>query len=323
MAAIRHKIIGQSRKGGDVTMLKKVVKGFLVLAAISMAISVIARLVSQPSTPVSPADRARNERASEDSVTKSVGEATIQSMLKDPASAVFKSSEGRIKGGLHVACGYVNAKNSFGAMAGASPWLVIVETKVAMIATSDNAGKFNPLWNKYCASPADGEEPERNPPESFRGIAWGAVLPSTGKLRDSALKGCAAIVEQEDLTAKPPCGHMHFDNDTDMFVQRQNVPPLFDVPVSEQLLVWQKKKFWMGTIYIYNYKETDLANLRAALTNLYGEPPFKNEKGHLFKWTWSEKSLEISLNFDPVAKPGFGTDTTLRTSLSLSFGQIE
>jgi hypothetical protein len=125
-------------------------------------------------------------------------------------------------------------------MAGASPWLVIVETKTAMIATGENAGKFNPLWNKYCVGPEDGEQPRRTPPDSFRGIKWGSALPSVQKLRETALKGCAAVVERKAFAdTHPPCSHMHIDtDDMELFGQRENVPPIFDVPVSEQLLEW-------------------------------------------------------------------------------------
>lgn len=47
-----------------------------------------------------------------------VGQRAVRRLLKDPSSAVFWEGQGRTVGGQHVACGMVNAKNSFGAMTG-------------------------------------------------------------------------------------------------------------------------------------------------------------------------------------------------------------
>jgi zinc-ribbon domain len=254
--------------------------GFLGL----IALAVIGDLVGGPNKATQPADNGQRTRETEDYATKTLGEQTIRSMLKDPASGVFTDSEGRIKAGMHVACGYVNAKNSFGAMAGTSPWLVIVETKAAMIETPENAGKFVPLWNKYCSSSEDGKQPQRAAPDTFRGIRWNSTLPSVHTLRKTVLKGCVVITEQKNVIDTPPCSHMHLDtDDMDLFTQRQHVSPIFDVPVSEQLLEWSYRKFWSGEIFIYDYREADLAKLRAALIAHYGNPTFVNEQQHITK----------------------------------------
>jgi len=225
---------------------------------------------------------------------------------------------------MHVACGYVNAKNSFGAMAGASPWLVIVETKTALIQTPENTGRFDPLWNKYCASPEDGNQPQRGPPDAFRGVKWNSTLPSDQKLQTMVLAGCAAIIVQKNLTDTPPCSHMHIDtDDIDLFTQRQSVPPIFGVPVSEQVFEWSNQKFWMGEVFIYDYHADDLAKLRDALVNRYGKPTFANEQVHMTRWAWPSKKLEIVLTFDPVAKPSLGSDKNTHTTISLMFGRIE
>ncbi|MGH6839494.1 MAG: hypothetical protein ACREDT_11980 [Methylocella sp.] len=122
-------------------------------------------------------------------------------------------------------------------------------------------------------------QPKRNPPDSFRGIKWGSALPSALKLRETALKGCTAIIEQKDFTSRQLCSHMHIDtDDMDLFGLRQNVPPIFGVPVSEQMLDWSHRKFWSAEVFIHNYREADLAKLRAALIDHYGPPTFKNEQ---------------------------------------------
>jgi hypothetical protein len=170
----------------------------------------------------------------------------------------------------------------------------------------------------------DSEQPRRGPPDSFRGIKWGSALPSIQKLRGTALKGCTAVVEQKNFTDTPPCSHMHIDtDDIELFTQRQNVPPIFDVPVSEQLLEWSERKFWSGEVFIYNYKESDLAKLRAMLTDQYGKPTFNNEQLRLTKWSWPNKKIEIRFSFDPVSKPSIGSDKPPQTSISLSFGKTE
>jgi tetratricopeptide (TPR) repeat protein len=164
----------------------------------------------------------------------------------------------------------------------------------------------------------------RDPPDSFRGIIWNAALPTVRQLRETVMKSCAAIVEQTDIIDSAPCSHMHINtDDIELFAQRQDVPPIFGVRVSEQLLTWSERKFWMGQVFIYDYSEADLAKLNAALVDQYGQPTFKNDRLHLTKWTWPDKKLEISLSFDPVAKPSLGSNKPRQTSISLLFSQLE
>jgi hypothetical protein len=164
-------------------------------------------------------------------------------------------------------------------------------------------------------------QPRRDPPDSFRGFKWGSAPPSVRKLRETVFKSCAAIVEQKNVTDSPPCSHMHIDADNqELFFQRLNVPPIFDVSVSEQLLIWSERKFWSGQVFFYNYKESDLAKIRAALIDLYGKPTFDSPPG-LTKWKWPDKKLEIILRADPVAKPSIGSNKPPQTSASLWFGQ--
>jgi len=303
-------------------------RGLAIIVVLVVLGIVIANLGSKDSggsfTSGQPADDAQGRRRIENFDTKTLGEQTIRSILKDPDSGVFTESEGRVKDGKHVACGYVNAKNSFGAMAGKSPWLVIVETKTAMIETDQNQGKFSPLWNKYCAAPEDSVQSKKAPPDAFRGIKWDSVLPSTQKLRDTVLQSCAAIVEQKNFTDSPPCSHMHIDtDDMELFSQRRNVPPIFGVAVSEQLLTWSHRKFWSGQAFILDYSDPDLAKLQVALKDQYGNPTFTNEGLHLTKWQWPDRKLEIQLSVNPIPKPSVGADKTPHSSITLLFEKTE
>jgi hypothetical protein len=83
----------------------------------------------------------------------------IQQSLKDPSSAEFSHGFARIKKGQQVACGYVNAKNSFGAMAGASQWIVLPHRGIAMVRGYDDNSKFIGLWNAYCTGLDDRDKP--------------------------------------------------------------------------------------------------------------------------------------------------------------------
>jgi hypothetical protein len=105
-------------------------------------------------------------------------QAIIQQGLKDPSSAEFTDGYARIKKGQHVACGYVNAKNSFGAMAGASQWIVVPDRGIALVRGYENNGKFVGLWNMYCSGRDDRDKPVTA--EIF-GIRFGSHRPANLK----------------------------------------------------------------------------------------------------------------------------------------------
>jgi len=162
-----------------------------------------------------------------------------------------------------------------------------------------------------------------NPPDGFRGIKWDSPLPSVQKLQETALVGCSAVVQPKNFfTDTSPCSHMHIDtDDMELFAQRRNVMPIFGVAVSEQLLTWSYRKFWSGEVFIYNYNDGDLAKLRAALTNQYGNPNVTQDR--ITEWRWPAKKLLVQLSFDPTPKPSVGSDKTKRTSVSLLFSKTE
>jgi len=151
----------------------------------------------------------------------------------------------------------------------------------------------------------------------------GFSAPIRSKVARDGIERLRRRCEQKNFTDPPPCSHMHIDtDDMELFTQRQKVPPIFDVPVSEQLLEWSERKFQSGEAFVYNYKES-VAKLLAALTDRYSEPTYNNEQQRLTKGSWSEKKLEIRLSFGPVAKPSIGSVKPPQTSISLSFGKTE
>jgi hypothetical protein len=170
----------------------------------------------------------------------------------------------------------------------------------------------------------DGVQSQRAPPDAFRGIRWDSALPPTQKLKETALKGCPAIIEQKNFTDTPPCSHMHIDtDDMELFTQRRNVPPIFGVAVSEQLLTWSHRRFWAGQDFIRDYSDSDLTKLHAALVDQYGNPTFSNEGLHLTKWQWPDKKLEIQLSFNPTPKPSVGSGKNLHSTITLWFDRTE
>lgn len=126
----------------------------IALSAVACVLvgTVIGIYGSDNKPPVDPVVAAR-ERA--EGAALFVGQRAVRERLKDPSSAVFSEGLGRTVDGQHVACGMVNAKNSFGAMAGKEPWLAIVERDIVMVRSPQNSSRFYKLWNHYCAGAAD------------------------------------------------------------------------------------------------------------------------------------------------------------------------
>lgn len=109
----------------------------------------------QPDKPVTPEEQAERDAFRRIQGAKLTGERVVRSMLKDPSSAEFGETLGRVKHGQLVACGHVNARNSFGGMAGAQPWVVLVDQNVALVRSMSSARRFDETWNRYCTGDAD------------------------------------------------------------------------------------------------------------------------------------------------------------------------
>lgn len=102
-------------------------------------------------------------RKEADAVLEQQAENQIRKMLKDEGSAVFRNSYGWIKHGQRVACGEVNSKNSFGAMAGYSHWLVLYERDTALLESAENRSSFANKWNQFCSGDEDPVDTETDP----------------------------------------------------------------------------------------------------------------------------------------------------------------
>jgi hypothetical protein len=71
-------------------------------------------------------------------------ERLVRARLRDPESAVFRH--------IGRGCGYVNARNGYGGMAGDEPFIVGSNDQVAFHKTDPKA--FAVVWQGYCLKPA-------------------------------------------------------------------------------------------------------------------------------------------------------------------------
>src|SRR4029078_10411134 len=88
-----------------------------------------------------------------------------------------------------LACGYVNAKNSFGAMAGQSRFIF----DHGSVLFEQGGSGFARRWNAECI-----DKPSNPPPTGAGGIRWGAAPPATLKLFSPATdEGLAVYTPRE------------------------------------------------------------------------------------------------------------------------------
>jgi hypothetical protein len=152
-------------------------RGCLILLVGFVGIGAVGALIGKLNAPQeTELDRAERIRADGDLATLARGQRAIRTMLKDPSTAEFSDGYGRLKHGQHVACGYVNGRNSFGAMAGPTPWLAIAEKNVAMVRSLENQRTFVRTWNEYCTGLDDRDKPM---PGEFDGVRLGSRPPSS------------------------------------------------------------------------------------------------------------------------------------------------
>lgn len=202
-------------------------------------------------------------------------QAIIQQRLKDPSSAEFSDGYARVKKGQHVACGYVNAKNSFGAMAGASQWLVVPDRGIALVRGYEDNNKFVGLWNAYCSGRDDRDKPVTA--EIF-GIRLGSHRPAN---------------------LKP------FEGNPDVLVFSQGKPNEYlGVPLRDAWMEADHGRVSGGSASAHGADAYD--KWRAALLSSYGAPTSvaDGDRGVL-EWKRTGGSAEAQLSYNPT------TDQTL------------
>lgn len=197
-------------------------------------------------------------------------QAIIQQGLKDPSSAEFSDGYARIKKGQHVACGYVNAKNSFGAMAGASQWLVVPDRGIALVRGYENNGKFVGFWNTYCSG------------------------------RDDRDKAVTAEIFGIRLGSRRPANLKPFEGNADVLVFSGGKPSEYlGVPLRDAWMEADHGRVSGGSASARGADAYD--KWRSALLNRFGAPTevADGERGNL-EWKRGGGSAEAQLSYNPT-----------------------
>jgi len=156
------------RKRSKSFLVAWVLAGLVVIAVIQHTVGADDNAPTRPKTD---AEIAWDKVQHQDLTSVFVAHEAIRAILKDPGSAQFSMNDyGKTKGGIHAACGHVNAKNSFGAMTGSTSYLVITETNTVLIRSPENGHKFATLWNKWCTGKEDSDPTSS---VEFMGIKFG------------------------------------------------------------------------------------------------------------------------------------------------------
>jgi hypothetical protein len=192
----------------------------------------------------------------------------VPSALKDPSSAEFENVWGV---SATVACGLVNAKNSFGALAGKTRF-ILEDGRVAF--ESGQAG-FARHWNSVCVS-----KPLAPPPTGAGGIRWGArPSPSLKQFEPATDEGLAIYV--------PKGTPEHLDG----------------VTVAEADYEFDHGRLFAANFYIDGEAARDA--ILAAYLKKYGTPQTYDEDAGTYAWKWPTTPTSLNLNYD--AKHGRST----------------
>jgi hypothetical protein len=200
------------------------------------------------------------DRAAKD-MTAALARQAVPSALKDPSSAEFGDVWGM---SAKVACGYINGKNSFGAMAGKTRFIY----DGGRVLFQENGTPFARTWNKLCIA-----KPEISFPTSVAGMRWGA-RPT------SALK-----------PYMPPT-----DEGLALYVPAGKPEPLEGIPVAEADFSFDHKHLFAADFYIDGEAGRD-AVLRK-FVDKYGTPQQYDEGAETYSWKWPHHGGSITVSYD-------------------------
>jgi len=187
-----------------------------------------------------------------------IAKMTVPQFLKDPSSASFGNVWGM---GKDLACGFVNGKNSFGALTGQQRFIFAGGS----VEFEGNPG-FARHWNTLCV-----ERLLSKAPVGVLGRKWGAR--PDGALKPYAQPG-------EGLA---------------MYVPREAPAPLYGVPVKEADYRFDHNHLFAADLYIDGANHRDA--IRAALEKAYGKPLDADDETHAYDWKWPERHVVIEMSF--------------------------
>lgn len=184
----------------------------------------------------------------------------VSSALKDPSSAVFGDVWGMSS---TVACGSVNAKNSFGAMAGRERFIL----DGGKVSFEHKEAGFDHHWKKACV-----DRPHVAAPESVAGIRWDSRPPSNLKQYAPATDEGLAV-----------------------YVPKTSPNPLEGVSVAEADFTFDHHRLFGADFYIDGEARRDA--ILAAYLKRYGTPQAYDEGAGSFEWKWPS-GTSISIHYD-------------------------
>ena len=193
--------------------------------------------------------------------TAALARQAVPSALKDPSSANFGDVWGM---SATVACGFINGKNSFGAMAGKTAFIY----DSGRVLFQDGGSAFASTWNKLCV-----DKPKISFPTGVGGIKWGA-RPT------SALKPSMAPTD-EGLALYVPAGKPE---------------PLEGIPVAEADFSFDHKHLFAADFYVDGEAGRD-AVLRK-FVDKYGTPQQYDEGVGSYSWKWPHHGGSITVSYD-------------------------
>ncbi len=227
----------------------------------SWAAAVLAIVVLQPKPlappPSDPAQEAKSTAAAE-------AQLIVQEAMRDPSSAQF----GQIWGiAPHIACGTVNGKNAFGAMAEEQEFIYALGS----VEFDDRSRKFARHWNSVCL-----DKLLTAAPDGVMGLRWGS-------------RPTAALTPYA-----PPT------NGLALYLAKAGAPPLEGVPVKEADFRFDHGRLYAGDIFIDGQDNRDA--VKVALTKKYGTPLQADDQAHRYQWGWPDRHVTIEMSFQE--KPG-------------------
>jgi hypothetical protein len=138
---------------GPFQKLMMVITAAGIIAIVLYVVSGIAHILNRPPPPPPPAPV-----MDYDPIVRTYAEGQVKTILKDPESATF-SNEVIKNAKLPIVCGEVNARNSFGGMTGATPFIVLGAS--AQIDEGPHQASFRRMWNQVCAGDGTTPSPKR------------------------------------------------------------------------------------------------------------------------------------------------------------------
>jgi hypothetical protein len=233
--------------------------GLIVVAMVASALSQVSPASNAAQTPQTSAIEVDPDRAAKDQMAD-LAKAIVPKALKDPSSADF----GEVYGvSPSVACGFVNAKNSFGAMTGQTRFIFDGEH---VIFESGESG-FARRWNAACVS-----KPRSPAPSGVGSMRWGS-------------HPAPALRQYAPAT----------DDGLSTYVPKGKPDPIEGVPVAEADYNFDRGKLYAADFYVDGEPARNIV-LRAFIKR-YGTPQKYNDGLHTYTWRWPKAGVSITVSY--------------------------